>query len=365
VSARIAIRGIGVVGGFGTGVEALRGALAGSPAGVAAPPDAGGGALGCRRANTAALDGFVDRKALRRMDTISRLAILGACLALRDAGVDRPDERMGVALSTGYGPSGTTLAFLDSFIDSGDACSSPTLFSSSVHNAPAANLSTLLGVTGPNLSVSQFEVSASSALLTAILWLEEGRVDRVLVGGVDEYGAVLGYCWKRFFGESDTTPCLPLDIRRQTARPGEGCAFLLLERPSAGQRCAGVIEAVHMGRAVGANPPVPADRLLVLGADGHRRCAGAYVRLVPPGSAVTSFGHLWGSFPTATAFDTAAAAVLLQSGQTPAPPPGSDHPEPWRIPAAGEPLPAAGIGLLRVSAGGEYALTLMSRCPAS
>ena len=361
MSARIAIRGIGLVGGFGTGVEALRGALAGSPAGVATAVEAGGGDPGCRRADTAALDGFVDRKALRRMDTISRLAILGACLALRDAGVDRPDERMGVALSTGYGPSGTTLAFLDSFIDSGDACSSPTLFSSSVHNAPAANLSTLLGVTGPNLSVSQFEVSASSALLTATLWLEEGRVDRVLVGGVDEYGDVLGYCWKRFFGAADTTPCLPLDTRRQTARPGEGCAFLLLERLSAGQRCAGVIEAVHLGRDGGAAPPIPADRLLVLGADGHRRCAGAYTRLVPPGSAVTSFGHLWGSFPTATAFDTAAAAVLLQSGQMPAPPPGPVHPGTWRVPAAGEPLPAAGIGLLRASASGEYALTLMSK----
>ena len=230
-----------------------------------------------------------------------------------------------------------------------------------MHNAPAANLSTILGVTGPNLTVSQFEVSASSALLTALLWLEEGRVDRVLVGGVDEYGAVLGYCWKRSFGEPDTTHCLPLDTRRQTARPGEGCAFLLLERQSEGGRCAGVIEAVHMGRAGGATLPIPADRLLVLGADGHRRCAGAYTRLVPPGSAVTSFGHLWGSFPTATAFDAAAAAVLLQSGHTPAPPPGPESPGTWRVPAAGEPLPAAGIGLLRVSAGGEYALTLLAK----
>ena len=363
MSARIAIRGIGVVGGFGTGVETLRDALAGPPAGsgAAASSEDSGGGLSCHRADTAVLDGFVDRKALRRMDTISRLAILGACLALRDAGVDRPDERMGVALSTGYGPSGTTLAFLDSFIDSGDACSSPTLFSSSVHNAPAANLSTLLGVTGPNLSISQFEVSASSALLTALLWLEEGRVDRVLVGGVDEYCDVLGYCWKRFFSESSTAPCLPLDTRRQTARPGEGCAFLLLERLSARERCAGVIEAVHMGRAGGSAPPIPADRLLVLGADGHRRCASAYARLVPPGSAVTSFGHLWGSFPTTTAFDAAAAAVVLQSGQTPAPPPGAAHPETWRVPTAGEPLPAAGIGLLRASASGEYALTLMSK----
>ncbi|MHB8894931.1 MAG: beta-ketoacyl synthase N-terminal-like domain-containing protein [Candidatus Geothermincolia bacterium] len=354
---------MGVVGGFGTGVEALRDALAGDPAGAAAAATSedSGGESSCRHANTTVLESFVDRKALRRMDTISRLAILGACLALRDAGVERPDERMGVALATGYGPSGTTLAFLDSFIDSGDACSSPTQFSSSVHNAPAANLSTLLGVTGPNLTVSQFEVSASSALLTAILWLEEGRVDRVLVGGVDEYGDVLGYCWKRLFGESGATACLPLDTRRQTARPGEGCAFLLLERPSAGQRCAGVIEAVHMGRAGGAVPPISADRLLILGADGHRRCASAYTRLVPPGSAVTSFGHLWGSFPTATAFDAAAATVLLQSGRTPAPPPGTNHPEAWRVPAAGEPLPPAGIGLLRVAAGGEYALTLMAK----
>jgi 3-oxoacyl-[acyl-carrier-protein] synthase II len=354
VNARVAIRGIGIVGVFGTGVDALRGALAGAAT-------AGDGHPAILRAGTAALEAFVDRKALRRMDAISRLAILGACLALRDAGLDRPDERTGVVLSTGYGPSGTTLAFLDSFIESGDACSSPTAFSSSVHNAPAANLSTLLGVTGPNLTVSQFEVSASSALLTATLWLEEGRVDRVLVGGVDEYGEVLGYCWRRSFGEPDAPACLPLHTRKQTARPGEGCAFLLLERQSAGQSCAGVIEAVRMGRVGDIPPPIPADRLLILGADGHRRCAAAYGRLVPPGASVTAFGHLWGSFPTATAFDAAAACVLLQSGQMPAPPPGPDGPGPWRVPAAGEPLPAAGVGLLRVSAGGEYALTLMSK----
>jgi 3-oxoacyl-[acyl-carrier-protein] synthase II len=359
VSARVAIRGIGVVGAFGTGVDALRGALAGAPTGAAAAD--GDNHPAVLRAGTAALEGFVDRKALRRMDAISRLAILGACLALRDAGVDRPDERTGLVLSTGYGPAGTTLAFLDSFIESGDACSSPTAFSSSVHNAPAANLSTLLGVTGPNLTLSQFEVSASSALLTAVLWLAEGRVDRVLVGGVDEYVDVLGYCWQRTFGEPEAARCHPLDTRRQTARPGEGCAFLLLERPAAGVRCAGIIDAVRMGRASAAAARIPADRLLVLGADGHRRCAGAYARLVPAGSAVTSFGHLWGSFPTATAFDAAAAAVLLQSGLTPSPPPGPSDAGTWRVPAAGEPLPAAGIGLLRVSAGGEYALTLMSK----
>jgi 3-oxoacyl-[acyl-carrier-protein] synthase II len=117
-----------------------------------------------------------------------------------------------------------------------------------------------------------------------------------------------------------------------------------------------------MGRVDGPSAAaIPADRLLILGADGHRRCAAAYERLVPHGSAVTSFGHLWGSFPTATAFDAAAAALILRDGRTPAPPPGTADPGRWRMPAAGEPLPAAGLGLLRVSGSGEYALTLMQR----
>ena len=95
-------------------------AVAGSKAGVATTAEGGGGESWCRRASTEALDGFVDRRALRRMDAISRLAILGSCLALRDAGIERPDERMGIALSTGYGPSGTTLAFLDAHLKNAD-----------------------------------------------------------------------------------------------------------------------------------------------------------------------------------------------------------------------------------------------------
>lgn len=351
MSANAAVRGIGAVGAFGAGRKALRRALDGGDAGAGPAP---------RLAADAALAEFVDRKALRRIDHVSRLALLGAHLALRDAGLERPDERTGIVVATGYGPSGTTFAFLDSFIDGGDPASSPTQFSSSVHNAPAAHVSSLLGATGPNLTVSQFELSASSALLTATLWLAERRVDRVLIGGVDEYGPVLGYCWERFFDRADDAECRPLDGGRQSALPGEGCGFLVLESAD-GAPGAAVIESVHLGRVGAPGPPIPADRLLILGMDGHRRCADAYERIVPPGSAVTSFGHLWGSFPAATALDTAAAALLLESGSAPAPPPGMEGGSAWRVPAAGEPLPAGGVALLRVSAGGEYALTLMSR----
>jgi 3-oxoacyl-[acyl-carrier-protein] synthase II len=193
----LAIQGVGAVGAFGSGIQALRQALCAGkvPLGTLQVATAGGSLeLPAYRADTEPLEEFVSKRALRRIDHFSRLALLGGYLALQDAGrLEADRSRLGVVIATGYGAMQTTFAFLDSFIDGGDACSSPTHFSNSVHNAAAANLSILLGATGPSLTVSQFELSVHSALLTARQWLAEGRVDAVLLGGVDELGAVLGY----------------------------------------------------------------------------------------------------------------------------------------------------------------------------
>ena len=43
-------------------------------------------------------------------------------------------------------------------------------------------------------------MSVPSALISAIEWLKEGRVEKVLFGAVDEYSDILGYCWHRFHG---------------------------------------------------------------------------------------------------------------------------------------------------------------------
>ena len=96
-------------------------------------------------------------------------------------------ERLGVIIASGYGALKTTFAFLDSYLDFGYACSSPTHFSNSVHNAAAAHVSMQLQATAPSLTVSQFEMSTASALLTAAQWLAERRVERVLLGAVDEH----------------------------------------------------------------------------------------------------------------------------------------------------------------------------------
>lgn len=351
MTVRTAIRGVGVLGGFGSSPEELRAALAaGAPGACEAPA----------RAETSGLEAFIPRRELRRIDHFSRLALLGAHLALKDAGgFDGPRERLGVVVATGYGPTATTFAFLDSVIDGGDPCASPTHFSNSVHNAAAAHVSILLGVTGPSLTVSQFELSVASALLTARQWLAEDRVDAVLFGAVDEHCGVLGYCWERYFGEDGRGPPRPLDLARQSAVAGEGAAFLLLTRDDGPPSPCGAIDAVAVGTRRRGALRLPAGAVVFLGADGHRRCARGYRRLVPEGTTVAACAGAFGSTPAGAGFDLAAAALLLREGRAFASP-GAEG-SPWPVLAEGEALGSRPLCCLKVAAHGAYGLVTLRR----
>lgn len=356
----LAIQGIGAVGAFGCGVADLRKALASgsvSPHSVPVPAAGSEIELPVFRAATERLEEFIPRRSLRRIDHFSRLALLGACLALQDAGrLEADRSRLGVVIATGYGALRTTFSFLDSFIEGGDACSSPTHFSSSVHNAAAANVSILLGVTGPSLTVSQFEMSVPSALLTARQWLADGRVDAVLLGGVDEYGDVLGYCWKRFYGVPDGV-MLPLDFARQSAVAGEGAAFLLLTREAEARY--GFVADVRQGNLAGALELGEEPRL-VLGADGHRECGTLYRRHLPAAARVAAYAPLYGSLPVGPAFDLAVAALAAGEDRLFAPPPQGENGLPCALLGAGR-FGEGVLGCLKLGRGGDYGLISVVR----
>jgi len=317
----LAIRGIGAVGGFGCGIDALDTALAGNerkvqrvsvktPEGIIEMP--------AYRADTSRLEDYVTKRVLRRVDHYSRMALLGAYLALDDAKkLDEDRSRMGIVIATGYGASHTTFAFLDSFIHDGDNLSSPTHFSNSVHNAAVANVSMLLNITGPGLTVSQFEMSVPSAMLAARIWLEEGRVDSVLFGAVDEYCDVLGYCWSRFFGDSATAAhrIRPLEFGLQTAIPGEGAAFFLLTREGDYPPEYAFIKDIHFGRIEPVPPATPktADAILFLGADGHKGFGDHYGQYLSKAAGVACYTPLYGSLPIGTAFDIAVASLSIKN----------------------------------------------------
>ena len=315
----IYINGTGVVGGFGWGIADLikcierreteiKGSASGRSDDSAYCP--------AYLADTSYLETFVTKKSLRRIDHYSQMALLGAYLALQDAGLTSLSEkRTGLVVCSGYGATNTTFSFLDSIIDNGDVCASPTLFSNSVHNSAAGHISILLGLDGPCLTVSQFEMSVPSGLLSASRWLEEGRVDLVLFGAVDEYCNVLGYCWQRFFGEVNRPIMTPLSLDRQSAIPGEGSAFFLLSKEMTGSSGCGAIVDVDMGRLDSKRIISSREEIFFLGADGHKRCDGLYNDFMPPGSEAACYSPLYGSLPIGTAFDMAIAALSIREGK--------------------------------------------------
>lgn len=317
----VAIEGIGVVGGFGSGRMSLREALSTGQATVSRIPVAHGSSRGTKisavLADTGPLERFIPKRNLRRVDHYSKLALLGASLALEDAGTESAAKKdMGLVIATGHGPHRTTFAFLDSFLVGSDAFSSPTQFTHSVHNAAAAHISIQLGLTGPTLTVGQFETSVASALITACCYLEQGHVDSILFGAVEEYSDVLGYCWQRFFGpQPDGAPMLPLDFERQSAVPGEGAAFFVLSR-NADKAPYGFITSVTAGQAdlISANEIFPDDAYLLVGADGHLDTASRYSALCTGRDAVACYTPLYGSLPTGQAFDLAVAALSVREG---------------------------------------------------
>ncbi len=310
---KIAIDGLGLVGAFGVGKEAFRAALQAGrvePEWLPVDPDSDGVTMPVLKANPTGLDEFVSLRALRRIDYFSRLAILGAGLAMKDANLTEMDKaKLGIVIGTGYGATATTFGFMDSMLDFGDSCASPTKFSNSVHNAAAANAAIVLGIEGVNLTVSQFDMSVPVALHSAMEWLRSGVADAIILGGVEEYCKPLGYCYKRYFGVPDGT-MTPLDFDRQTAIPGEGAAFLVLRRQEDTDQPLAVIDQKQLG--FGADQlSLPDGGTLVLGADGHQQSAAHYRKMMNGHDEVRCFSPTYGSLPASPAFDMAAAALQM------------------------------------------------------
>jgi 3-oxoacyl-[acyl-carrier-protein] synthase II len=360
------VEGIGIVGGFGSGIEEFSAALTHGKGRIQSVPfqsEEGTKEMPVFLADTARLDKYIQKKALRRIDHYGKMAILGSYLALEDASMlDIDPTSLGILIASGYGAGATTFAFLDSFLSGNDAYSSPTHFSNSVHNAAAAHISIFLGATGPCLSVSQFEMSVPSALICALHWLQEERVERVLFGAVDEYCDVLGYCWRRFFGMNWTeTVTEPFLFDRQSAIPGEGAAFFLLSRKQGSGKDYGRITGALTEYHDSAYLLHPDRTLFILGADGRRESGSHYERLITNEMNVTSYAPLYGSFPTNMAFDMAAACVSIKEGKVYAPPAGITLPSRMKIAGGPRDLGEDSICCLKFGVGGETGMITMAR----
>lgn len=192
VSCPIVITGASAITVAGTGIEPVVAALQHDRCCLRpVPTELFDGATGVvwGRADQFKAGDFMPPLKARKLDRGSQFAVATAGLALADAGLAKgsvPAERIGIALGCGFGGIANSAEFLTGYFQQGVAGLSPLLFPNTVANAPASNASIEYGIKGPNITFVQRFCSAESAILAACRFIEEGRADVMLAGGVDE-----------------------------------------------------------------------------------------------------------------------------------------------------------------------------------
>ena len=178
---------------------------------------------------------WVSGASLRRMDRLSRMVVAAGAMALADAGLAPPrdvaPERIGLTVGTSLGNISETVDFLARIKERGPGLASPFVFPNLVLNAPASYASIELQATGPNVTVSQGDLSGELAIATGCDLIAAGMADVVLAGGGDELAPITGaVCHDLGMACRDARAWRgPFDAHAAGPAPGEGAAILVLE----------------------------------------------------------------------------------------------------------------------------------------
>ena len=303
------IRGIGVIGGFGDGLDDLETTLKNRrcPTSVVSIVGPGGTKADAPalRADVSKLSDSVPFRALRRIDFHTRMSLSASLSALEDAKISKKAEleHVGILVGSGYGSTCNTFELEGFGIDDDILRFSPIQFSNSVQNAAAAHIAAFLKSYGPNLSINQFDLSFPAALATACQWLEEGRAERVLVGGVDDYSRIMAWHRQQLLASADAPAYLP--------PVGEGAAFFLLDRKKEETSPYGCIRAAGIENSETPPHAWPRNAPVIVGADGFSPDEARYGQW--HGQEALAYSPLYGQIPVGTAFDLAIAALVLKT----------------------------------------------------
>ena len=182
---------------------------------------------------------YMPSRVYRRMSRVSRMAVAASIEALEDSKlaletIDK--DRVGVIIGTAYGSSSHVEDFFVSLLNDGPRGAQPFLFPETVPNAPASHISMFHGITGPNTTFCQNDISAENAILYAINLLSQDIADVVFVGGADELTAIQYGCYdalevlNKIKAENDA-PIRPAPGGGLVL--GEGAGILIMEKSDA------------------------------------------------------------------------------------------------------------------------------------
>ncbi len=181
---------------------------------------------------------YIPPKDARRMDTFIQFGIAAGVEAFRDSGIEVTDsnsERIGVSVGSGIGGINLIESTSDVFDEGGVRKVSPFFIPGTIINMISGNLSIMLNLKGPNVSIVTACTTGTHSIGDAARMIEYGDADVMLAGGseaaITEL-SVAGFSSAKALSSRNDDPktaSRPWDKDRDGFVIGEGAGVMVLE----------------------------------------------------------------------------------------------------------------------------------------
>ncbi len=276
---------------------------------------------------------FFKAIALRRMSRVLKLGWAAAKSCLDDAGLKAPDS---ICVGSGKGCFKNTEMFMSLVNENEEKFVPPSLFIQSAHGSIAAQIAIQSGCKNYNMTYAQRTFSFESALIDAMMLLQEGKHKNILVGGVDEIEESQFKTFDRIghYKDTNTNNLKLLTYNSKGTIAGEGSTFFLLNNHPTEKTYAGiksvytfsnprnntttkeVIEAFIERE----NLSMKEVDLVILGLNGDAEFDSIYYNLMTTlfsENRQTYYKHLCGEYHTSSAFALWLSSMIIRHQKIP------------------------------------------------
>ncbi|MEO6316899.1 MAG: beta-ketoacyl synthase chain length factor [Chitinophagaceae bacterium] len=276
---------------------------------------------------------YIDAKFIRRMSRIIKMGTAAAMECLQHAGVQNPDA---IVMGTAYGCLEDTGIFLKKMVEQNEEMLTPTAFIQSTHNTIGAQIALLLQCHNYNNTFVHRGFSFESALLDAVLLLEENAATTVLAGAADEITDYSHGILSRF-GLYKKDPVTNISLFERPSKgtfAGEGAAFFLLSNLASEKNYAALDAFCTFYKPADTKTVVAEIQqflkeqsltaadidLVITGKNGDITGDAVYhnvLNTIFNGVSSGTYKQLCGEYPTSTAFALWLAAALIKEKHCP------------------------------------------------
>lgn len=208
------------------------------------------------------IEQWIDRKEMRRIDRFVQLALVGASLAIEDAGLSEAEiagEHSGTSVASGIGGLWSWEEQSLVRAERGPMRLTPFFIPSVIANMASGHVAMRFGLTGPSNTVVTACASGSGAVIDAMRVIQRGEAQIMITGGSEAPITPMGiggFAVMRALSTRNDDPASasrPFSASRDGFVAGEGAGILVLESLEHAQARGARIYAEIVGGATSAD----------------------------------------------------------------------------------------------------------------